>query len=294
MKFLINLFLFMLLLNTSLLSKDIIKLAKSSSSIDYRFKYPEHILKLSLDASMDKYGPYEIINTNLKAKRNRMLLELNKGLKINVHSAPTRPEWEEQSIPILFPIMKGLLNYRIFLIHKDNQTKFKELETIDDLKKLTAGLGSQWSTTKALRIDGGFNIKTNNNYEGLFGMLARKRFDYFIRGVNEVFGEYDERKEKYPEIFIEQHVVMELPLPWFFFVSPKNKRIAERIKYGLEKMKKDGSFDREFNKYYSQVIKKANIYNRKIFRVKNMLLKPNKIYDDPSYWIDISKYKQED
>ena len=164
--------------------KDTIRLPQASSKTDSRFQYPEHILDIALNSSVDKYGPFEIVKTNLRGSRNRMLFELQKGTTINVHNAPTRPEWEEKAIPIMFPLMKGLLNYRIFLIHKDNVDKFKKLETIDDLKKLTAGVGAQWSTTKALRKIGGFKIETGNNYEGLFSMLMAKRFDYFIRGMN--------------------------------------------------------------------------------------------------------------
>ncbi len=287
------LFIGILIFNTANLAnagdKDIIRLPEASSKTDNRFLYPEHMLRLALSASTDKYGPFEIVHTNLRGSRNRMLAELQTGTTINVHNAPTTVEWEEKSIPVLFPLLKGLLNYRIFLVHKDNLDKFKAVETVDDLKKLTAGVGSQWSTTKALRKVGGFKIETGDSYEGLFAMLNGKRFDYLIRGMNEVFREYDERKEKYPQMRVEPYLLMELPLPWFFFVSPKYKRIADRITYGLEKMKADGSFDKIFYEFYGEVVKKSNLPNRKLFRVKNRLLKPHDIYNDPSYWLDVNK-----
>ncbi len=295
MKHVYLLLVYLLLFNTNAIAqasadkKDIIRLPSSSSSIDNRFQYPEHILSMALEASVDKYGPFEIVRTTLRGTRDRMLAELQKGTMINVHNAPTTLTWEEKAIPVMFPIMKGLLNYRIFLIHKDNIDKFKQVDTLDDLKALTAGVGAQWSTTKALRKLGGFAIETGDSYEGLFGMLTSKRFDYLIRGMNEVFREYDERKEKFPQLMIEPYMLMELPLPWFFFVSPKHQRIAERIEYGLHKMKADGSFDREFDKYHGDNIKKANLPDRKLFRVKNLLLSPHKIYNDPSYWIDVNK-----
>lgn len=272
--------------NASSSDKDIIRLAKAASETDNRFQYPEHILDLALQASIDTYGPYEIIHTNITGTRKRMLAELQSGKNINVHNAPTRPEWEEKTIPIMFPLLKGLLNYRIFLIHRDNEYTFKNLQTLDDLKRLVAGVGEQWSTTKALRLLDGFNIETGTNYEGLFGMLMAKRFDYFIRGMNEVYREYDVRKDLYPQLMIEPYVVMELPLPWFLFVSPHYKKLAERIEYGLSKMKADGSFDAEFFKYHGESIQKANLANRKLFRLKNKLLKHHEIYDDPTYWFD--------
>lgn len=269
--------------------KDIIRIPQAKSQLDRRFDYPERILNMALNASIDKYGPFEVVKTNMKGNRDRMLEELQDGTEINVHSAPTRPEWEEKAIPVMFPVLKGLLGYRIFLIHKDNLEKFRAIKTIDDLKQLTAGLGAQWSTTKSLRAIGGFKIETGTKYELLFRMLQGKRFDYFIRGVNEAFTEYEERKDQYPEMMIEPFIVMELPLPWFFFVSPKHKRIAERIEYGLQKMKADGSFDKEFYAFYGEILDEANLHNRKLFRVKNLQLTPHKIYDDSSYWIDITK-----
>ncbi len=269
--------------------KDIIRLPQPKSQSDSRFQYPDLILKMALNASVDKYGPFEIVNTSLLGNRNRMLKELQEGKTINVHSAPTRPEWEEKALPIMFPIMKGLLSYRIFLIHQDNVDKFKQVESIEDLKKLSAGVGAQWSTTKSLRELGGFKIETGTNYEGLFNMLMAKRFDYFIRGVNEAFTEYAQRKNKYPQMMIEPYLAMELPLPWFFFVSPQYAGIAERIEYGLQKMKADGSFEKEFYRFHGETIKKANLNKRKLFRVKNLRLTPHEIYDDPSYWLDITK-----
>ena len=265
-------------------SKDVIRIPKASSSLDSRFQYPEHILELALNASIEKFGPYELIRTNVSGTRARMLLELESGKNINVHNAPTRPEWEEKTIPIMFPIMKGLLNYRIFLIHEDNLHKFKKIKSIKDLKQLVAGVGAQWSTTMALKKNGGFKIETGNSYEGLFGMLMAKRFDYFIRGMNEVYREYEERKDSFPQLMIEPHIVMELPLPWFIFVSPKFSRIADRITYGLNEMKINGSFDKEFFRVHAESIKKANLSNRKVFRVKNKLLNKHAIYDDPTYW----------
>jgi len=73
-------------------------------------------------------------------------------------------------------------------------------------------------------------------------------------------------------------------------IATSTSIIDKRFEYGLQKMKADGSFDKEFYKYYGEAIKKANLNNRKLFRVKNMLLTPHKIYDDASYWIDIKKF----
>ncbi|USD67738.1 hypothetical protein [Vibrio sp. SCSIO 43136] len=268
---------------------DVIKISKPKTGTDQRYDYPTQLLKLALEASIDEYGPYDIIESDWFGPRDRMLQELLDGGKINVHNAPTRREWEERALPVYFPILKGILGYRILLIHQDNITKFEQIYTLNDLQRLSAGLGEQWSITKALREVGGFKIVTGTNYEGLFGMLMAKRFDYFIRGVSEIFPEYQQRSNVHPKMVIEQSLVIEMPLPVYFFVSPKHPEIADRILYGLEKMKADGSFEEEFMKANGDPIKQAQFAKRRHIKIENPTLPLHPIYDEPSYWLDLNK-----
>lgn len=268
---------------------DIVLYNKAHSEKDQRDDYPLQVLIAALDITKKQYGDYVIKFSPLLLKRNRALRELQSGEKLNIYSAPSRKEWEETASPIYFPIYKGLLNYRRLLINKDDAVKFKEISDIKQLKQLKAGVGTQWSTTKTLRKHQ-FNVVTSNSYEGLFGMLRLKRFDYYIRGINEIYYEFEARTSKYPNMVIEETIVLNIPLPVFLFVSPKAPRLHQRVKDGLWMMHKDGSFDQLFNKYNNDAILKTAIFQKKLFRIENDQLKHHKIYEDETLWINLNSH----
>ena len=261
----------------------IVRLVPGQSNDDTRHLYPHKILRLALDATIATDGPYKIIYNKEYYTRNRALIELQTGQRVNVHEAPTREEWEKQAIPIYIPVRKGLLGYRLLLINKSSKTTFDNIESPDQLKALYAGLGEQWSTTKVMNALG-FNVMTGNNYEGLFAMLEADRFDYFPRGLNEVFPEYFARKSKYPEMIIEPSKAIYIPSPTYFFVSPAHPELADRIEKGMNQIIKDGTFDLAFNQEFGDYIESANLPNRRIFKFDNPLLSDKTPTSNAKYW----------
>jgi len=277
-------FFLIILLNFNIYSIDEIRLVGGQSEEDQRHIYPHVILEAALEATIDNYGPYTIIYTGLNLTRNRALIELEKGEKINIHEAPTRDEWEETVLPVRIPIRKGLLGYRLFLINKQDARKFRNLRSIDQLKRLKAGLGSQWSTTVVMNeLD--FSIETSNEYEGLFMMLRIHRFDYFPRGINEIFNEYNTRKDHFPDMIIEESKALYFTTPTYLFVSPEYPRLAERIEQGLLRIIENGIFETIFLEYFSNFIEMADLENREIFYVNNPLLSDETPLDKKNFGI---------
>lgn len=268
------------------LANDIIRIIQAHSELDKRYIYSHALLHAILENTRGEHGDYEIQLVLTDTQRNRALVEILSGETINVHVVPTKAEWEEKTIPIRIPVRKGLLGYRLFLIHKDKQETFSAIKELDELKSLRAGLRQQWSTTKAMQTLG-FNVVTGSDYEGLFGMLAtRERFDYFPRGVNEVFTEYKTRKDIHPEIRIEQNKALYLPLPTYIFVSPAFPSLAIRLEKGLQRIVEDGSFDVLFMEHHRDSICEANLAMRQIFYVDNPLLTPETPFHVKEFWLD--------
>lgn len=263
---------------------DIIKTGEPQSELDDRENYPVELLKSALLKTEGTYGPFQIEYCP-PMTRERALLELVEGKMLNVYTAPTQPEWEEKALAVYFPIRKGLLGYRLFLITRNNLKKMADLQNVEDLKALNVGLSSQWSTTKAMKPLG-FQMILGNDYEGLFGMLNLHRFDYFPRGMDEIYAEYEARKNQYPEMVIEPTKALYLALPVYYFVSPKTPHLAERIEKGLWQMREDGSFDKLFYKHFQNSITRANLKNRKVFRVNNPILSKHPIFDQPELWFE--------
>lgn len=263
-----------------------VKVVGGQSEKDQRHLFPHRVLKAALDATVEAYGPYDFQYSDLQMSRNRALSYLKEGYEINVHLAPTRTEWEETVIPVRIPVRKGILSYRLLLINKSDKEMFATIENIEQLKELRAGLGSQWSTTLAMRSSG-FNIVTNNDYEGLFKMLEMNRFDYFPRGINEVFGEMESRSALYPEMIIEETLILYLLTPSYFFVSPRYPSLAERIEEGLMIIMGNGIFDEMFKEEFGEILSKASLENRRILVVDNPQLSEETPTDRKSFWFTI-------
>jgi len=249
------------------LAEDLIITNAPKSAGDKRFIYPKVLLQAALERTGDRYGPFRLQAYDAPLPRNRALRELVRG-GVTVFEAPTRREWELQTLPVRIPIRKGLLGYKVFLIRDEDQKRFAAVQSLEALKRIPLGSGTQWSTTQAFRTLG-FTIVDSQHYEGLFHMLTRARFDWFPRGVNEVFQEFDSRKETFPTMRIESALGLYLPLPSYFFVTPKRPDLAKRIKEGLEEMVADGSLDRLFLQYHGESLKRAGLERRRIFTLPN-------------------------
>ena len=250
---------------------------------DQRYYYPDLVLKEALRATVDSDGPFEITYAAEAMKRKRALSELIIGKLVNVHIAATQDAWERSTIPIRIPVLKGLLGYRLLLVHKDDLEMFKTLRDLNELKKLKAGSGSQWTTTAILQKLG-FNVVPGTDYEGLFAMLNLHRFNYFPRGVNEIFHEFDSRKNTYQNIAIEPTKVLYFPTPSYFFISPKHPELADRLRRGLNIIIQNGVFDRLFEDYYGEVILRAQLTDRILFKLENPLLSPETPFNRPEVW----------
>ena len=269
------------------MAADVVRIFTPHSEMDERHLYNNAVLSAALETTVPTHGDYELSMTLRGSQRERALVELMSGRRINVHIVPTRLEWEEKTLPIRIPIAKGLLGYRIFLIKRQNLEKFAQIGTLEELKALRAGLRQQWSTTRAMQALG-FEVMAGRSYEGLFRMLVHERFDYFPRGVNEIFAEYNQRRQSLPEMVIEPRKALYLPLPVYVFVSPKHPELAARIEAGLRVLIRDGRLDVLFWEYHRASIQQAALAHRQIFSVENPFLSPQTPFEQKDLWFDPS------
>jgi ABC-type amino acid transport substrate-binding protein len=138
-----------------------------------------------------------------------------------------------------------------------------------------------------------FKVVTGSSYDGLFEMLANKRFDVFLRAAVEVLDEYDERKAAIPSLAIEQGLILYYPLPMYFWF-PRNdegRRLAARAEEGMRAMIADGTYDAIFDKYQRRKIERLHLKQRKIFRIDNPLVGPETPFADKRLWFDPQTYK---
>jgi hypothetical protein len=244
---------------------------RPQSDSDTRDNDVIEVLTTALQKTVDSDGPFILRPSKLPMTPARYRYEIKGGKYVNVIWATVSEEMEEELLPVRIPVRKGILGYRIFLIRKQDQEKFAAITTVEELKRLKVGQGLGWNDV-AVFEQNGFDVEIGNSYEGLFHMLVKERFDYFSRGINEAAAEYEQRKEKLPDLFFEQHLLLYYPWPKYFFVSKDNPQLAERIKRGLMMMLHDGTFDQIFLKHHGETIEKANLKQRRLFRITNPLL----------------------
>ncbi len=250
---------------------DVIKVPGGTTPSDKRYDDVTEALTLALEKTKAEYGDYKLIISDHAMTGSRFVEEVKSGENVNVIWRTYSPELSKELIPIYIDPRKGLMGYRLFLIRKEDQSKFAQVKTLTDLQRFTVGQGQDWMDIQVFEHNQ-LKVVTGSDYEGLFKMLIGKRFDYFSRGMSEAYTEYDDRKDQLPDLHIETGLTLYYPWPYFYYVNPNEKRIAERIEKGLTIMLKDGSLDELFNKYNKAIIEKANIKNRRIIRIENPLM----------------------
>jgi len=248
----------------------------SGSEIDSRYAYHWNLLKSSLEKTKGKYGPYRLISSksisSIDEKKQVQAL-VNENNELSIIVKPTSQELEEQLCPIRIPLDRGLLGYRIFLTHKDSQTPFSAIQTLEDLKTYIVGQGADESDVPILQHNG-FQVNTNTDYDNLFKLLIKGKFDFISRGIHEAPVEYEALKNELPDLHLEESIVLHYPFARYFWFANNDsgKKLARRIEEGLIQMIDDKSFDKIFFQHYSRFIQKANLTKRKIFRIENPFL----------------------
>ncbi|MRW83428.1 hypothetical protein GJ698_04905 [Pseudoduganella sp. FT26W] len=260
----------------------------SLDDADSRYEYDWAVLRVALQKTVPRYGPFELKQSTQSMSPQRVAQELlaPRG-RINVLARATSPELERQYIPVRLPIDKGLLGYRIFLVRYADLPRFAAVRTLDDLRKLRVGQGKDWVDVPLLR-DAGFNVVEGTSYRGLFAMLSAGRFDWFSRGIDEAQREYAERHPTHPNMAIEPTLLLQYPLPLYFFTrrDAEGKLLAQRITDGMEMMIKDGSLNALFQQYKGESIKSGRLQKRRVLHLNNTHLTPETPLGRSELWFN--------
>lgn len=270
-----------LLTSFQLLAAD--KILRVNDFSDPNASYAIKMLKLAIAHSDNPNYQLEISHENFTQTRTNEEVR-SKGV-LDVCWTSSDSDIEAQLRPIRIPLFKGLLGYRIFIINKNDQAKFSQVQTLEELKKLTIGQGRTWADGRILEANGFTVIKTNK-YPSLFYMVERGRFDAFPRGVNEPFGELEARPNM--ELAVENSLMLYYRMPFYLFVAPDNHSLAKDLETGFARAIANGEFDKVFygDKAIQDVLQKANMKNRKLFKLDNPLLSKETPVDRPELWFD--------
>ena len=256
---------------------------RPESAADLRNNYYIEVLRLALNKASATDGLPTLIMSDKTMYQKRAIEQLKQNRGIDVVWTMTSIKREADLQAIRIPLLKGLLGYRIFIIRKGEEAKFAAIQTLDDLKQLTAGQGRDWPDTKILEANG-IKVVSGIKYSSLFAMLQYKRFDYFPRGVNEAWAEVKAHPDK--DLVVEKNLLLQYPAPIYFFVNKQNQILADRLERGLRIAIKDGSFEKLFKNHPAnkEIFELSNIDKRKIFRLQNPYLPQATPFAEKELW----------
>lgn len=279
-----RLFLLLLLLGSCLTqAKTVITYISPDGAKDHRQGYFVALLELAMDRSSTKPNDYQLKPHDVHMSQSRAIQLLRRNKELDVVWSMITEQREAILLPVRIPLLKGLMGYRVLIIRQEDQARFSQVHTVEQLKTFAAGQGHDWPDTKILRANG-FNVATTSTYDGLFEMLLARRYDFFPRSIGEVTGELQEYGQS--GIMLQPDLVLYYLSPMYFFVAPENHKLADRLEAGLRAAIKDGSFDKAFHNYLfsEQKVARHWLKNKKIFELNNPLLPKKTPVDDKQLW----------
>lgn len=228
------------------------------------------IIDAALKATEPTYGPYQLVFTQeqLSSERKHDLLVL--GDKVNVDRLvgfPTQKGAREGLIRIGVPVLNGFMGYRILLIRAEDQVRFSSIKTLEELSKLPMGFGKGWEGH--VYKHNGFSVAEPLNMTMLLKMLAGKRYFFVPLSVIEIDDHYEIDGKSVENLVPEQTLLIYMPLPVYFYVSPEQPLLADRLTLGLKYLKEKGELDAIFKAHFGERLKRLRLSGRTLITLSN-------------------------
>lgn len=244
--------------------------------------YEIALLQLALDRTRNE-GAFRLVNMGLDLVEDRAVLSLNQG-QFDVTFMVLTPQRERDLLPVRIDLTRGIQGYRVFLIRAEDAPAFAKVQSLADLARFRAGFGAQWGDLKAL-VANGLPVVTSVEGARLYPMLQSRRFDYFPRGLNEVWDNLAQHREVAPEMVVEERLALFYPLVQCFVVAKTNQTLAGRIERGLQRALADGSMRSLFLRFHQADIDRARIEQRRVLVLNNPDLPRGGPQIDTSWWL---------
>lgn len=250
----------------------------------------EQILYDILALALSKSAPSISLSTLPEVLNEAQLVSEVESESVDVMWSGGDKEKDDRLQAVRIPVLKGLLGHRIFLIREQDKARFATIQTFEDLLEFEAGQGRFWGDTQILK-SADIPTVTTIKYKNLFPMLEGGRFDYFPRALHEPFIEAENHKDL--DLVVDSNVMLVYPYAMYFYVNKNDKRLHNLIYRGFEMAIEDGSYDELFfsNSMIQDVLTKANIAQRTVFRVGNPHLHPDTPLNRDEFWLDIENLK---
>ena len=202
------------------------------------------------------------------ANQDRLLRQVKEG-STDITWAVTSQEREAQHQAVYFPLARGLLGYRVFVVHPDNQDAFGS-KSPAQLKQALSVQGIGWPDNEIMRFNGYRVEEVPLNM--MFKLIESGMADFFPRSVMEI--EYELSARNSAQLAIEPQLAFYYPSPTYFFVNKQKPSFAKRLKKGLDIALADGSLTALYEQQRFAKSAHKILEGRQIISLTNPILTP--------------------
>lgn len=236
---------------------------------DARHAYKFELIKRILEITRPEFGDYRIEQFGEEPSAKRQALLISEGKILNLlWASPGTVIARAEVITVPVDILRGLLGYRVCLI---NPANFPARETLVSLNQLSIAQGLNWADIEIYKHNDIYPRQAPT-FEGLFDMLAAKRYECLPLGADEVMYTWRDQKNKFPFLAVEPNILIYYDYPIYLHISKQFPALAQRVESGLQKLQRSGEFDRLFNQHHAADIAQLHLNQRKIFCLKSPYL----------------------
>ncbi len=259
-------------------AKELIVYPQPEAPDDHRGDYAVELLRLALtEAGVDA----DLQPSATLMMQERTFTELKKGSLQVIWTMTTRQR-EAEALPIRIPIYKGLIGWRIPLVHASHSDLLASVHNLAQLAAFDAGQARDWPDADIL-LANGLPVTTTASYSGLFQMLGRQRFDYLPRSVVEVWDEAQAHRAD--GVIVDPFIALHYQAAVYFFVNKQNTALAQKISTGLERALSNGKLNRLFYSYHAKAIEQARLSQRILIELQNPLLPKETPLNRKELWL---------
>lgn len=202
---------------------------------------------------------------SVEATQHRVIHLLKKSV-IDIAWFAANKERLEQFHAIEIPISKGLLGYRMLMVHDANGLAYTPITNLEQLRRYTFVQGIGWPDNQILshhEID----LLTVSDYQRMFKLVDVGRIDMFPRSIVEVWDELDTHHAL--NLTVNDSIVLHYPLAQYFFFRKENQHQADIVRRGFETLIASGEYDVLFTKHFASILRRSNLAAKQVIELTN-------------------------
>lgn len=240
-------------------------------SVDISHDFFVQLLELALQAGEEEQNFPIDIRTKPYSGQGRVLRLLGVDKYYDIVWSANTVERNQSLLPIPFPLFKGGLGLRGFVIRKADEAKFRSFFNFDDLKNIVICQGRHWPDSIILK-DAGLNIEEITHFDAMLAMVSMGRCDAVALSIFEGEAELKAMHSDFQDLTFFTEVVLHYELVMNFYVNKDNKILANRVLKGLLRLNDAGDYDRLLNehKLTKDVVAAWNVGIHRVINIPNM------------------------